>query len=67
LNNNKLETLDLAVNKIEKFEHLDHLSNTLKELWLNWNKIEETEENKAYLTNFKTLETLYLADNPLAN
>lgn len=66
-NNLKLETLDLAVNKIEVFEHLTHLSSSLKELWLNWNKFEDTEANKEYLKTFKVLETLYLADNPLAN
>lgn len=62
-----METLDLAMNKIEKFEHLDHLTGTLKDLWLNWNKFEETQENRDYLAKFKVLETLYLADNPMAN
>jgi len=38
-NNLKLETLDLAMNKLERFESLDHLGSTLKELWLNWNNL----------------------------
>lgn len=66
-NNLKLDTLDLAVNKLEVFEHLDHLSSTLKELWLNWNKFEDNAHNKEYLATFKVMETLYLADNPMAN
>jgi len=65
--NTKLEVLDLAVNKITKLDHLDHLSNTLTDLWANWNQFENTEENREYLRKFKVLETLYLADNPLAN
>jgi protein phosphatase 1 regulatory subunit 7 len=37
LNNTRLQTLDLAVNKLSRFDDLDHLSDVLKELWLNWN------------------------------
>lgn len=44
-----------------------HLSDTLKDLWLNWNKIANSDENRDYLKEFKQLETLYLADNPIAN
>jgi len=66
-NNHKLEMLDLAVNKLSQFEMLDHLSGTLKELWLNWNNFEDTQQNRDYLSIFKKLETIYLADNPVAN
>ncbi len=66
-NNKKLETLDLAMNKLERFENLDHLGNTLHELWLNWNHLVDDEDNRNYLGKFEALETLYLADNPLAN
>ena len=52
------------MNKLVKFENLEHLK--LRELWLNWNLLEDTEENKAYLKNFTELETLYLADNPMS-
>ena len=59
-----MTTLDVAVNKLVKFENLEHLK--LRELWLNWNNLENSEENKAYLKNFTALETLYLADNPMS-
>jgi len=55
------------VNKIAEFSHLDHLSGVMKELWLNWNKLEDTASNRDYLAKFKILETLYLADNPVSN
>lgn len=45
-NNLKLDTLDLAMNKIVKFEGIDHLSTngskTLTDLWINWNYLEDT-------------------------
>jgi hypothetical protein len=53
------------VNKLTAFSHLDHLN--LKELWLNWNLIADTEQNRDYLRVFKVMEVLYLADNPVAN
>jgi chemotaxis regulatin CheY-phosphate phosphatase CheZ len=62
-----LTTLDLAVNKLERFDHLDHLGESLHELWLNWNNFIDDESNRKYLKKFVSLETLYLADNPLAN
>ena len=46
--NKKLTTLDIAVNKLEVLEGLDHLPE-LAELWLNWNNLADTEENRAYL------------------
>ena len=64
-NNLKLETLDIAVNKVAVFENLDHLPK-LRELWMNWNNLEDSEENKAYLKVFTSLETIYLADNPIS-
>ena len=60
----KLTTLDIAVNKLVKFENLDHLK--LRELWLNWNNLENSEENREYLKSFTALETIYLADNPMS-
>ena len=61
--NLKLETLDIAVNKVSVFENLEHLPK-LRELWMNWNNLEDSDANKEYLKKFK-LETIYLADNPL--
>ena len=55
------------MNKLERFEHLDHLGGKLKELWLNWNHLVDDKQNREYLAIFSALETLYLADNPLAN
>ena len=55
------------MNKLQRFENLDHLSAKLRELWLNWNYLVDDEENRNYLQKFSALETLYLADNPLAN
>lgn len=63
--NLKLETLDLAMNKITKFEALDELPE-LRELWMNWNMLEDSEHNKDFLKKLK-LKTVYLADNPLSN
>jgi hypothetical protein len=41
------------MNKVTKFEGLEHLSTngskTLNELWINWNYLEDTQENKDYL------------------
>ena len=66
-NNTRLQTLDLAVNKLSRFDSLDHLSEVLRELWLNWNQLENSEHNRQYLSTFKVLETLYLADNQVSN
>ena len=60
----KIETLDIAVNKVTVFENLEHLK--LRELWMNWNYLEDSDANKKYLSNFTKLETIYLADNPLS-
>ena len=62
--NAKLNLIDLAVNKIEKLENLEHLSE-LEEVWINWNKIGATDENREYLKQLK-LTTIYLADNPIS-
>ena len=59
-----LETLDLAMNKVSVFEGLDHLKE-LSELWINWNQLEDSEHNKAYLSKLP-LKTIYLADNPMS-
>ena len=64
-NNPNIETLDIAVNKVSKFENLEHLTN-LRELWMNWNNIEDSDENKEYLTKLTKLKTIYLADNPIS-
>jgi len=63
-NNLKLTTLDIAVNKVSVFENLEHLQ--LKELWMNWNNLEDTDANKAYMKKFTKMETIYLADNPIS-
>ena len=52
-NNLKLETLDIAVNKVTCLENLEHLK--LRELWMNWNYLEDSDQNKEYLTTFKNL------------
>ena len=64
-NNLKLQTLDIAVNKITKFENLDHLKD-FRELWANWNNIEDSDDNKNYMKTFTELKTIYLADNPIS-
>ena len=46
--NPKLTLLDCAMNKVTKLENLDHLTD-LKDLWINWNNLEDTDENKEYL------------------
>ena len=43
---------------------MDHLKE-LRDLWMNWNRLEDTEENKEYLRKLK-LTTIYLADNPMS-
>ena len=50
------------MNKVSKFEGLGHLPD-LRELWANWNNIEDSDENKAYMKKFTQLKTIYLADN----
>ena len=53
------------MNKITNFEHIDGLPK-LVELWINWNFLEDTQENKDFLKKLK-LTTIYLADNPISN
>ena len=69
-NNLKLNTLDLAMNKLTNFSGIEHLSTngtkTLTQLWLNWNYLEDCEENIDYLKKLGTLECIYLADNPMS-
>ena len=65
INCQKLEIVDLAMNKITNFEHIDGLPK-LVELWINWNFLEDTQENKDFLKKLK-LTTIYLADNPISN
>ena len=52
------------MNKVKKLENIDHLTE-LRDLWMNWNYLEDTEENKGYLQRLK-LTTIYLADNPMS-
>lgn len=58
------------MNKVTKFEGLEHLSTngskTLNELWINWNYLEDTQENKDYLKQLRTITVIYLADNPMS-
>ena len=53
------------MNKVAVFENLNHLPK-LRELWLNWNNLEDSDENKEYLKSLTKLETIYLADNPIS-
>lgn len=62
--NTKLCLLDLAMNKVTKLENLHHLP-LLRDLWMNWNFLEDTDENKEYLRCLP-LTTIYLADNPMS-
>lgn len=52
------------MNKVVKLENLEHLSE-LKDLWINWNNLEDTPDNKSFLSNLR-LTTIYLADNPMS-
>ena len=52
------------MNKVTKLENLDHLSE-LRDLWANWNYLEDTDVNKEYLRKLN-LTTIYLADNPMS-
>ena len=52
------------MNKVVKLENLEHLTE-LKDLWMNWNNLEDTDENKGYLRRL-SLTTIYLADNPMS-
>ena len=58
------------MNKLTKFDGLEHLSTngtkTLRELWLNWNFLEDSVENREYMKCLGTIKTIYLADNPLS-
>ena len=62
--NTKLNLIDLAMNKVTRLENLDHLTQ-LRDLWMNWNNLEDCEENKEYLRRLN-LTTIYLADNPMS-
>ena len=62
--NPKLCLIDLAMNKVSKFDNLEHLSE-LKDLWMNWNQLEDSDANKEYLKKL-SLATIYLADNPMS-
>ena len=62
--NPKLTLLDCAMNKVTKLENLEHLVD-LKDLWINWNNLEDTDTNKDYLRRLQ-LTTIYLADNPMS-
>lgn len=59
-----LEVLDLAYNKVQVIEGLETQKETMKELWLNWNAIEE-ETSINYLSTLANIETVYIADNPV--
>lgn len=52
------------MNKVTKLEKLDHLTE-LRDLWANWNYLEDTDQNKEYLKKLN-LHTIYLADNPMS-
>ena len=52
------------MNKVSKFDNLEHLSE-LKDLWMNWNQLEDSDANKEYLKKL-SLTTIYLADNPMS-
>ena len=52
------------MNKVSKLENMDHLTE-LRDLWMNWNNLEDTTENKEYLKKIQ-LTTIYLADNPMS-
>jgi len=59
-----LNTLDLAYNKLERIGGLDN-NFEITELWLNYNNICD-HDSLNYLSRFKKLETIYVADNPIA-
>ena len=52
------------MNKVTQLENLDHLPD-LRDLWMNWNHLEDTDANKDYLRCLP-LTTIYLADNPMS-
>jgi protein phosphatase 1 regulatory subunit 7 len=59
----KLQTLDVAVNKIKKIENIEHLVE-LEEFWANNNEIEDW--NDVYVLETCTkLGTVYLEKNPI--
>jgi len=60
----KLEILDLAVNQISVIENLESQFETLDELWVNINQIKEWSSLE-YLSKFKILNNIYLAENPV--
>lgn len=64
-NNTKLETLDLAKNRIKKIENVSHLKD-MTEFWINDNQVGDWK----CLDNLKhneKLETVYLERNPIAS
>ena len=52
------------MNKVKTLENIDHLTE-LKDLWMNWNQLEDIDANKEYLRKL-SLTTIYLADNPMS-
>jgi protein phosphatase 1 regulatory subunit 7 len=60
----QLEVLDIAYNKVQVIEGLESQKLSLKELWLNWNVIDD-ESSLGYLSNLVNIETVYIADNPV--
>jgi protein phosphatase 1 regulatory subunit 7 len=61
----ELTTLDIAYNKLTDVSGLASQRDTLEELWLNWNQIENFEATMAELQKFHKLKTVYIADNPM--
>uniref|UniRef100_A0A1A9V180 U2A'/phosphoprotein 32 family A C-terminal domain-containing protein n=1 Tax=Glossina austeni TaxID=7395 RepID=A0A1A9V180_GLOAU len=63
-----LNMLELGDNKIKKIENIDSLANLirLEELWLSNNSIDNWKNMKVLKEN-KTLKTVYLEHNPVAD
>lgn len=61
----KLNVLDLSKNRLTNCAPLSHLT-SLEELWLSGNRVDSWEQVDA-LKALKTLETIYLEYNPIAN
>merc|ERR1739838_958495 len=61
--NLKLQTLDVALNKISVIENIDHLQE-LEEFWANNNEFGDWENVKE-LAECKKLITVYLENNPV--
>ena len=66
-NLNKLEILDLALNKIEVIEGLDSQAESLDELWVNDNKISDWSSVEYLGKTLKNLNNIYMAVNPVYN